>query len=226
MIDPITIENGHYKNEWFEKDFFYCRDGIKEFPNHHCKITWEESKKYIKKFRNAIDAGARDCEYTRYLHKYFNHVYCFDMNRPVYAKYNVDVSKITYYNIALGDTNETVYSSGGVIRCNQNTKERPNKTLIEKKVMTIDEFDIPDVDYIKIDVEGFEYKVLKGASNTIEKYSPLIVIEQNGQSFDSETGTRIKNKEEAFIASSLLENIGYKKVGSGCQGHNWIYIRV
>ena len=68
MIDPIVIENGHYKDEWFEKDFFYCRDGIKEFPNHHCKITWEESKKYIKKFRNAIDAGARDCEYLSLIH--------------------------------------------------------------------------------------------------------------------------------------------------------------
>ena len=33
------------------------------------------------------------------------------------------------------------------------------------------------IDLIKIDVEGFEFEVLCGAKETIEKYKPVIVIE-------------------------------------------------
>jgi FkbM family methyltransferase len=43
----------------------------------------------------------------------------------------------------------------------------------------VDELKLPRVDFIKIDVEGAELDVLHGASNTLEKFAPLIVMEFN-----------------------------------------------
>jgi len=37
----------------------------------------------------------------------------------------------------------------------------------------------PDVSLIKIDVEGFEEDVIRGASNTIARFSPLVFLEFN-----------------------------------------------
>jgi FkbM family methyltransferase len=51
---------------------------------------------------------------------------------------------------------------------------------IEQKeivVKTIDEFNIKDVGFIKIDVEGHEYEVLEGAIGTIEDSLPTLYIE-------------------------------------------------
>lgn len=38
---------------------------------------------------------------------------------------------------------------------------------------------VPKVDFIKIDVEGFEAKVLKGAEETLAEYRPTVVLELN-----------------------------------------------
>lgn len=54
---------------------------------------------------------------------------------------------------------------------------------IKRPVITLDQFcqekQMGKVDLMKIDVEGYEYKVLKGAINIIEKDRPRICIELN-----------------------------------------------
>ena len=54
---------------------------------------------------------------------------------------------------------------------------------IKRSVVTLDEFcrenNIQHLDLMKIDVEGYEYKVLKGAQKTIETLRPQICIELN-----------------------------------------------
>ena len=48
---------------------------------------------------------------------------------------------------------------------------------------TLDEFDLPKVDFIKIDVEGMEPQVLNGAVKTIEKHRPFLVVESFADKF-------------------------------------------
>ncbi len=58
--------------------------------------------------------------------------------------------------------------------------EKDNRVQYEKvpvKVKTLDSYEFKDVDIIKIDVEGFEYDVMLGAVNTIEKYKPVVQVE-------------------------------------------------
>lgn len=46
-------------------------------------------------------------------------------------------------------------------------------------VLAIDDLHLPACHYIKIDVEGWEPAVLRGAAHTVEKYRPTLVVEVN-----------------------------------------------
>jgi FkbM family methyltransferase len=60
-------------------------------------------------------------------------------------------------------------------------RENPleNAAIYEIKVPTrrLDEYDLDAVGFIKIDVEGHELSIVKGASNTIEQHRPSMIIE-------------------------------------------------
>lgn len=43
--------------------------------------------------------------------------------------------------------------------------------------VTLDSYNFPDVDIIKIDVEGYELEVLKGATKTIDTHRPIVQVE-------------------------------------------------
>ena len=43
----------------------------------------------------------------------------------------------------------------------------------------VDDFQIRSVDFIKIDVEGYEYSVLEGAINTLHTFRPIVMFELN-----------------------------------------------
>ncbi len=55
--------------------------------------------------------------------------------------------------------------------------------VMEVDVMTLDQFAMTDVDYIKVDVEGAEVDVLSGAESTIRMWRPLISVEHGWQSY-------------------------------------------
>lgn len=45
-------------------------------------------------------------------------------------------------------------------------------------LLTLDSYEFDDVDYIKIDCEGYEYEVILGAEQTIRRCRPRICVEQ------------------------------------------------
>jgi FkbM family methyltransferase len=48
---------------------------------------------------------------------------------------------------------------------------------VEVKLITIDSLNLDKLDFIKLDVEGYESKVINGALNTIKKCHPVITVE-------------------------------------------------
>jgi FkbM family methyltransferase len=66
------------------------------------------------------------------------------------------------------------------------------------------ELKIPKVDFIKIDVEGFDYEVLKGSRTIIERDSPVIQIEYHPR--DLEKMMDFLSDFENYIPKSLIVN--------------------
>jgi len=98
------------------------------------------------------------------------------------------LENIILFNYALGSSNafsEITYSpdnrSGGFIS-NQtkiSSGHVTEKIEIKKLDDIIDDLNIQKIDFIKIDVEGFEKEVIEGARSTIERFRPIIVLELN-----------------------------------------------
>ena len=155
-----------------------------------CLETYLKSKPYIKQFRTAIDVGCRDGDYSLPLVEDFERVHAFD-DRP---RMKYEHKKLTYHQVALGDESTTVRAKGGTI------VEHGDKDVQQKR---LDDLNLDEVDYLKIDVEGHELKVIKGAIATIEKYNPVIVIEENGSQ-------ELYNKGVKDDALNFLQSINYK----------------
>ena len=73
--------------------------------------------------------------------------------------------------------------------------------LVNVRKIALDEFDLPRVDLIKIDVEGMEMEVLAGAARAIERHRPIMLIE--------------KIKADAAALRMWLESRGYVIMEAG-----------
>jgi hypothetical protein len=67
--------------------------------------------------------------------------------------------------------------------------------------LTLDEFNLPRVDFIKIDVEGMELEALEGASRSIAQSHPIMLIE--------------KIKTDAEKLRQWLKARGYEVIDAG-----------
>lgn len=148
--------------------------------------TYHDIKPYLTKYKVAIDIGARWGEWSRMLLEDFDHVYCFEPleSRYKYLPLNCKMDNITLYGCCLGDKQEDVDMYGGCVY-NDNI-DNIDEIVVNKNKVTkqhsirLDDLNINNVEFIKIDVEGYELPVLKGAIQTLIRCKPIICLEQNG----------------------------------------------
>ena len=70
---------------------------------------------------------------------------------------------------------------------------------------TLDSFGLQNVDYIKLDVEGFELFVLEGARETLLRCRPVVTVEQKAH------GTRYFNVER-HASVDFLKSLGAEEL--------------
>jgi len=87
------------------------------------------------------------------------------------------------HNVGLGDVAGSFQMEDHPNNVGHNcilTEERKQKTKYEVydvTVNTLDSYNFEDVDAIKVDCEGYEYPILKGALQTIQRCRPVVQLE-------------------------------------------------
>jgi FkbM family methyltransferase len=164
---------------------------------------------FVKNFRNAVDVGAHVGFWTKDLAARFDHVYAFEPLQSHISCFqeNIKNTNCTLFFSAL--SNKTGYVNirlPGITSANAKVSEKGDKDTIAVSTVTLDSYsNFSDIDYIKIDVEGYELRVLQGAKQTILKNKPVITIEQKKGAADYNIGR--------FDAVDFLKDLGMKVGG-------------
>jgi len=164
---------------------------------------------YIKQFKselnNVIDVGSHVGFWSKEFTELFKHVYAFEpMNevRECYIK-NIVKDNYTLYPYGLGSVEKKV-------KIQYEPNESGNTFITpsgnrEIEVYPLDRFEFNKIDYIKIDAEGYEIEVCKGALKLIERDKPFIHIEMK---------KKVMNKVGLTQNTiyDFFESINYKQV--------------
>lgn len=168
-----------------------------------------------------IDAGANFGYYTIMGGKKLGskgRVYSFEPDTAAHELLtkNIELNKlddiVTTYPFCLGDINGDINFNfseespfSGIADTGRSKIRKIDKVPIRSVDSLFKELNIPSVDAIKIDVEGFEYMVLNGAIETLKNSkSPIIMIEVSKKNLNSD---RIQKLGESL---SKLYSIGMK----------------
>lgn len=134
-----------------------------------------------------LDIGANKGVYTYQLQK-FGPVTAFEPNPDLAHKIRIaDFPKVSIESCAVSDVNGTsqltvpfstkkpgqLNSPAGSLRA----MDGDNMLKIDVPVHTLDHFAFTDVGFVKVDAEGWEEHVLRGAKETIERCRPIVMLE-------------------------------------------------
>jgi FkbM family methyltransferase len=179
---------------------------------HKLGRTCETELRYLDEFiastRTAVDVGANIGLYTCELSRRFHRVVAFEINEDLITlirQFNPGNIELILCGLSSAGGSARFYIpvAGGQAHEGWGSLHRDNltgaETLIEKdvKLATLDEFALTEVDFMKIDVEGHEVEVLKGAVKTIEKWRPIVLVELK--------------KEHVQEADRLFQPFDYKR---------------
>ena len=133
-------------------------------------------------FNNSIDVGSNSGHVTNVLSKICKNVYSFEPIDYLYRAQKVlfKNKNVKVFNYALGDRNHKKVFYVSINNDPESSFLLKKKDSKKKKIKIIrgdSALKNNQIDFIKIDVEGFELNVIKGFKNLINKYKPILLIE-------------------------------------------------
>ena len=180
-------------------------------------------EKFCDKTKSTIDIGVFRGVYSYKMAEYSNKVYGFEANPVMFNYLNKNLTKlkknIMLHNIALSNSKgyaklkipirkksmvksnfEDYYEGGLATIESDNSLHNKMFDTFDVKKLTLDSFNFDQkISFIKIDVEGHEFSVLKGSEKILKKYKPVLLIE-----IDKQHSTKVK---ETF---NYLEKLNYE----------------
>jgi len=172
---------------------------------------------YLKKDDICLDIGANFGYHTLEMSRLSRKVHSFEPQLENYILLQTNIKNnrienVSTYNNAVGNTNDTVKMP--IFNIMTTDKKNINmgdisinhlenqNTYTECKTVKIDDLELDRVDFVKIDVQGYEKFVLEGMIHTIEKTSPLLVVE-----FEDHQLSKFGYQSSDLV--QLLKGLGY-----------------
>lgn len=189
QLEAIHSRDG--KIYWIEQhDSLYKQRLI---SGQYQRSNWTFAQSILPQFRNCIDIGSNNAVNAIHYAEQFEWVECFEPTQLAQTLWkntvrDNSVHNVTLHTQALGEAKTTTQivlhpKNGGhnhLAHWDKNPRahaENSTKQTQTVSVRTLDDYDFERVDFIKIDVEGYEWFVLQGALNTIKRERPLLQLE-------------------------------------------------
>lgn len=171
------------------------------------KLTYQYHKleaalKWVKAWRVAVDVGAHCGLWSMHLVKRFEIVHAFEpvmAHRQCWTR-NVDIGRQVMcdveagespaelerlfrstetpvgilYGVALGETSGRVAIHTSAQSSGDSWVDGAGDIPLKR----LDEFDLADVDFMKLDCEGYELFALRGGEETLKRCRPCVIVEQ------------------------------------------------
>jgi FkbM family methyltransferase len=164
------------------------------------------------RFELAIDVGANEGVYTYVMTRYFRRVVSFEPDTSMAeALASCNLPGVVVHPVGLSSRagEATLYTplQRGVPLtgwASLRQEHSPDATqYLEQRVSTavLDSFQLRDVTFLKIDVEGHELEVLKGAAETLSLSRPVLLLEVAEQN--------------RLTVRAFLATLGYSPVALG-----------
>lgn len=188
---------------------------------------------YLEKDKNSVfvDIGANIGQHSIFAAHFCSKVYAFEPITKIYNQFKLsieinNISNITPVNCALGDKKEKTDIYSNEINMGASSiviKDAGRQRLQTIEVETLDGLEeglgIDRIDFVKIDVEGFEWSVLQGAKQIYEKYLPTTLIELTPLFY---------NKIDSSITQHIYDffvNLQYEIYDVGNNGEKYIRVK-
>ncbi|HEY0282311.1 MAG TPA: FkbM family methyltransferase [Rhizomicrobium sp.] len=144
--------------------------------------------KLVNRAGLAVDVGANEGYWSLQLVRYAKHVHAFEPNPICLAQLRrVLPRRVALHEVALSDSSGTkslrfdpnntgigTIESGNPLDNNVGIKQIETRDV---STTCLDDFQLNGVELIKIDVEGHEEAVLRGAAATLERNRPTVICE-------------------------------------------------
>lgn len=137
---------------------------------------------FIKNFRHAVDVGAHCGLWSRVLARCFSHLTAFEpLERHCECfrrNVEVDGAFVVLHTLALGDRNDDVRLSSPEMTSGSTAISEDGEHIAGMNTLDFMIHGRPTIDFIKIDTEGYDEKVLHGGEITIRRDKPCVIVEQ------------------------------------------------
>ena len=177
------------------------------YDEHFQQFSWYQHSvyklaiKHVDKFRGAIDIGAHVGYFSMYMAHDFEKVVAFEpiaINAKCWEHNLVADTNATLFQAAVGNSIQPLrMTMPDHVNSGSWAVADYGHEVVEQVIL--DNFHFVNIDYIKIDVQGYELAVLKGAVRTINHSKPIIQLEMS-------------TEESIRKAGGFMSKLGYAPV--------------
>ena len=207
---------------------FYVEGSGNDIVKNHVRsgAEWERElreviTKYAKEGSVALDVGAHIGIHSVTMSRVVGEkgtVYAFEPQPRTYKELRINLAlneckNVFALKLALGNERGTI-GLGQPIPGNEGGRYISRKNPIEYvKIARLDDFELDNVSFVKIDVESFEEETLLGAAETIKRNKPVIYIEIHSAHSDTRPANEKENRDaEAERIKNWIVGMGYTLV--------------